>query len=216
MNARSGRGRSQNSIEQLRCDIITAANIYSTLTSKCFLYIYGDKFFEVTFPRRCFRHLCGVDSVESAKRFYDDAKDGILDRAQIVFTIQKGQSVRVAKKKAIALKSLLSLVNGQVIVLEGLQTKTFTYQVGVTDLAITLCLEKDLREDPHNPIFGLYYPRSLRVDEKAVEKSKSVEFVDFIFAKDIIPNGNSKYNKMVFGDASRELPPAIKNLIEDF
>ena len=87
-------------------------------------------------------------------------------------------------------------MNGQVVVLEDLQTKTFTYQIGVTDLAITLCLEKDLRDNPRNPIFGVYYPRSLRVDEKAVEKSLEAEFVDFIFAKDIIPNGNNKYSEM--------------------
>lgn len=215
MNTHSGRRRPQNSIEQLRSDIITAANIYSTLASKCFLYVYGDKYFEVTFPRRCFRHLCGVDSEESALRFYDDARDGKLDKAQIRFTRQKGQSVRVAKKKAMALKSLLSLVDQQVVVLEDLRTKTFTYQIGVTDLAITLCLEKELKNSPRNPVFGIYYPRSLRVDEKAIDKSDRAEFVDFIFAKNISIDSNSKYHEIVFRNDNREIPANIKKFIAD-
>ena len=203
------------SIEQLRNDIITAANIYSDLTSKSFLYVYGDKFFEVTFPRRCFRHLCGVDSVETAERFYVDARTGRLDKDQIKFKREKGQSIRVAKKKANTLKSLLCLIEQQVVVLEDLTTKTFTYQIGVTDLAITLCLEKDSGRSMKSPTSGLFYPRSLRVDEKALDKSASAEFANFVFVKDLSLDANKKYDKLVFCDGNSKMPESIRTLISE-
>lgn len=204
-----------SSIEQLRNDIITAANIYSGLTSRSFLYVYGDKFFEVTFPRRCFRHLCGVDSAETAERFYADAKAGRLDKDQIQFMRKKGQSIRVAKKKANTLKSLLCLINQQVVVLEDLTTKTFTYQIGVTDLAITLCLEKNSDKNAKSPIAGLFYPRSLRVDEKAIDKSAFAEFANYVFAKDLCLDGSKKYDKMLFSDGNSKMPDSIRGLIAE-
>ena len=210
---RNSRQDAHSPLEQLRNDITTAAKIYSSLASKSFLYVYGDKFFELAFPKRCFRHLCGVDSAYTAERFYNDAKNGRLDRAQIEFARQKGQSIRGAKKKAEALKSLLRLLHEQVAILENVVTRTFKYQIGMTDLAIVLCLDKDTVTDTRNPLAGLYYPKSLRVDEKAIEKSETAEFANFVFAKELSLQ-ESKYDELLFSDGSK-LPVTVRDLLDE-
>ena len=142
-----------------------------------------------------------------------DAQNGRLDRSQIAFNRQKGQSIRGAKKKAEALKSLLRLLHEQVAILEDLATQTFTYQIGMTDLAIVLCLDKDTATDAKNPIAGLYYPKSLRVDEKSVEKSKTAEFANFVFAKELSLQ-ESKYHELLFSDGSN-LPVTIQDMVDE-
>ena len=55
----------------IRQDIIDSAAIYSqSLAGKAFLYVYGEDFFEVSFPVDHFLHLTGVETKLSAKDFY--------------------------------------------------------------------------------------------------------------------------------------------------
>ena len=59
----------------IRQSIIDSAVIYSqSLAGKAFLYVYGDEFFEVSFPVDHFLHLTGVETRLSAKDFYKNAK----------------------------------------------------------------------------------------------------------------------------------------------
>lgn len=196
------------SLEQLRNDIITAANVYSMLASHSYLYVFGDDFFELFFPARCFRHLCGVSSTGKAEEFYRDAKAQRLTIRQIMFDHAKRQSVRSAKKKAANLKELASFASRQVIVLEKLKTQTFTYRIGVTDLSITLGLEKDKDLDM------LYFPRTLRIDDNDVDKSGNAVFADFIFEKELKLN-NTRYSRSTFHNQDVKVPNTIKHLLTD-
>ena len=55
----------------IRQGIIDSAEIYSqNLAGKVFLYVYGDEYFEVSFPIDHFLHLTGVETRLSAKDFY--------------------------------------------------------------------------------------------------------------------------------------------------
>ena len=55
----------------IRQGIIDSARIYSqSLAGKTFLYVYGEEFFEVSFPIDHFLHLTGVETKLSAKDFY--------------------------------------------------------------------------------------------------------------------------------------------------
>ena len=55
----------------IRQGIIDSAGIYSqSLAGKTFLYVYGEEFFEVSFPIDHFLHLTGVETKLSAKDFY--------------------------------------------------------------------------------------------------------------------------------------------------
>lgn len=81
----------------IRQDIIDSARIYSqNLAGKFFLYVYGDEYFEVSFPVDHFLHLTGVETKLSAKDFYKNAKKAKLTNKQfyliqdILMQMQKG------------------------------------------------------------------------------------------------------------------------------
>ncbi|MFR3882902.1 MAG: PBECR4 domain-containing protein [Lachnospiraceae bacterium] len=44
------------------------------LAGKTYLYVYGNEYFEVSFPIDHFLHLTGIETRLSAKDFYKDAK----------------------------------------------------------------------------------------------------------------------------------------------
>ncbi len=70
----------------IRQDLIESASVYSqNLAGKIFLYVYGDEFFEVSFPVNHFLHLTGVETYLSAKDFYRNAKKGKLTNSQFYF-----------------------------------------------------------------------------------------------------------------------------------
>ena len=70
----------------IRQGIIEVAIVYSqSLTGKTFLYVYGDEYFEVSFPVDHFLHLIGVETRLSAKDFYRNAKKAILTNNQFYF-----------------------------------------------------------------------------------------------------------------------------------
>ena len=70
----------------IRQDIIDSAGIYSqNLAGKAFLYVYGEEFFEVSFPVDHFLHLTGVETNLSAKDFYKNAKKAKLTNSQFYF-----------------------------------------------------------------------------------------------------------------------------------
>ena len=62
----------------IRQGIIEAAIVYSqSLAGKTFLYVYGDEYFEASFPVDHFLHLTGVETRLSAKDFYRNAKKSV-------------------------------------------------------------------------------------------------------------------------------------------
>ncbi len=66
--------------------IIEAARVYGRfLSGKNYLYVYGENYFEVSFPVDHFRHLTGVNSCLYAKKFYNYAKNGVLTNNQFYF-----------------------------------------------------------------------------------------------------------------------------------
>ena len=67
----------------IRTKILDAASVYSEeLAGKVFLYVVGDKHFEVAFPVDRFKHLTGTKSSLSAKDFYKKAKKATLTTDQ--------------------------------------------------------------------------------------------------------------------------------------
>ena len=71
----------------IRQGTVDAAIVYSqNLAGKTFLYVYGDEYFEVSFPIDHFLHLTGVETRLSAKDFYKNAKKSILTNKQFILT----------------------------------------------------------------------------------------------------------------------------------
>lgn len=194
----------------IRQDIIDSAAIYSqSLAGKAFLYVYGEEFFEVSFPVDHFLHLTGVETYLSAKDFYKNAKKGKLTNSQFYF--DERHLYANAKKKLPCLKRLPELTNDMVCILKDMQTVTIIYKLSVTNLEFTLGLTENV-DDSGNKINDFFLPMSLRVEDSSVEKSKDGDIVDFIFSKDA---SVAKYDSISFEDKHKAIPESIKHLIND-
>lgn len=194
----------------IRQDIIDSAAIYSqNLAGKAFLYVYGEEFFEVSFPVDHFLHLTGVETHLSAKEFYKNAKKGKITNSQFYF--DERHLYANAKKKLPCLKRLPELTNDMVCILKDMQTVTIIYKLSVTNLEFTLGLTENV-DDSGNKINDFFLPMSLRVEDSSVEKSKDGDIVDFIFSKDA---SVAKYDSILFEDKHKAIPESIKHLISD-
>lgn len=194
----------------IRQGIIKAAIVYSqSLAGKTFLYVYGDEYFEVSFPVDHFLHLTGVETRLSAKDFYRNAKKAILTNNQFYFDARHVYAN--AKKKLPCLKRLPELTNEMVCVLKDMQTMTITYKLGVTNLEFTLGLTENI-DRGGNKINDFFLPMSLRVKDSSVEKSNDGEIIDFIFSKDA---SVAKYDVLLVEDKDKKIPDCIKHLISN-
>ena len=89
----------------IRKNIIDSASMYSqNLAGKTYLYVYGNEYFEVSFPIDHFLHLTGVETRLSAKDFYKNAKKATLSNNQFYFNARHPYAN--AKKKLPCLKRL--------------------------------------------------------------------------------------------------------------
>ena len=194
----------------IRQDIIDSAGVYSqSLAGKAFLYVYGDEYFEVSFPVDHFLHLTGVETKLSAKDFYKNAKKAKLTNSQFYFDARHPYAN--AKEKLPCLKRLPELTNDAVCMLKDMQTVTSIYKLSVTNLEFTLGLTENT-DDKGNKINDFFLPMSLRVEDTSVEKSNDGEIVDFIFSKDA---SVSKYDTLLVEDKNKTIPESIKHLISD-
>lgn len=194
----------------IRQDLIESASVYSqNLAGKIFLYVYGDEFFEVSFPVNHFLHLTGVETYLSAKDFYRNAKKGKLTNSQFYF--DERHPYANAKKKLPCLKRLPELTNDVVCILKDMQTVTIIYKLSVTNLEFTLGLTENIDANG-NKINDFFLPMSLRVEDSSIEKSYDGEIVDFIFSKDA---SVAKYNILLVEDKYKSIPKSICHLISD-
>lgn len=194
----------------IRQNIIDSAAIYSqNLAGKVFLYVYGNEFFEVSFPVDHFLHLTGVETRLSAKDFYKNAKRAILTNNQFYFDTRHPYAN--AKKKLPCLKRLPELTNDTVCILKDMRTLTIVYKLSVTNLKFTLGLTENT-DDKGNKINDFFLPMSLRVEDSSVEKSNDGEVVDFIFSRDA---SVSRYETLLVKDESKNIPNCIKHLIKE-
>ena len=194
----------------IRRGIIDSAIVYSQmLAGKAFLYVYGDEYFEVSFPVDHFLHLTGVETRLSARDFYKNAKKSVLTNNQFYFDGRHPYAN--AKKKLPCLKRLPELTNEMVCILKDMQTVTIVYKLSVTNLEFTLGLTENTDKNG-NRINNFFLPMSLRVEDSSVEKSNDGDVVDFIFSKDA---SIVKYDTLLVQDKSKAIPDCIKHLISD-
>ena len=196
--------------KMIRQGIIDSAEIDSqNLAGKVFLYVYGEEYFEVSFPVDHFLHLTGVETRLSARDFYKNAKKAILTNNQFYFNARHPYAN--AKKKLPCLKRLPELTNDMVCILKDMETLRIIYKLSVTNLEFTLGLTENT-DNNGNKINDYFLPMTLRVKDSSVEKSSDGEVVDFIFAKDA---SISKYDTLLVEDKSKTIPGCIKHLISE-
>lgn len=200
--------KKQDKKEDLRRLVIKAAKIYGKhLAGKVFLYVYGDNFFEIQFKTDRFMHLTGVNSKLGAKDFYNKAKTAKLGQNQFYFS--NTHPFGVAKKKLPCLIRLPELTSDGIYILKDMSTKTITYKIGITNLDFTLGVTENI-DATGKKLNGYYVPRTLRVRDKASEKSGECIKADFIFQKD---SAAKKYNILNYREQNKEIPKSVFKLI---
>ena len=187
-------------ISKLREDILAGANSYKKhLTGKYFLCVFENKCIEIAFKNEHFKHLTGVESLLGGKDFYKRATKRTLTCEQ--FRVDKKHPYSLARKKCDYLGNINNLFSSDSLMITEFITNTFTYEFGITNLELTLGLIE-------NDTSQMYNPRTLRIKDKAIEKSRNVYSVDFVFCKN---NEWAVYEKLLFGqrDNVHALSPEI-------
>ncbi len=91
--------KSQDRLEIVRA-ISDAAELYREhLVGRQFMYVFDGRYIEVIYKTENFRHLTGVDTPLSAKRFYSYAARRILAASQISFSARHPYALCVRKLK---------------------------------------------------------------------------------------------------------------------
>lgn len=179
---------------QIVQEISKAAKLYKEhLVGKRFLYVFDGRYIEVSYKADNFRHLTGVETNLSAKRFYQYAVKKQLQSTQIFFTNRHPYSL--CKKKIRHIGEIAVLASNENFMLEEILTDTKTYKFGTTDLNFTLCLNKEY-DDKGREKSECYIVESLR-DGDCFSRSKTVYEVSHIFARN---NDAAKYSELLFMD----------------
>lgn len=192
--------------------IIKAAKSYKqNLVGKTFLYVFDNKYIEVMFKTKDFRHLTGVDTALSAQEFYKKSYQGKLQASQIFFSARHPYSL--AQKKLKHLQDISSLAMGESFMLKDVNTQTESYKYGTTDLEFSLCFNKEC------DINGIeqgdcFIAKSLR-DEDCFSKSNDVFTITHIFSKS---NDKKNYDTLLYMDKNSSIQSIgddIKELLSD-
>ena len=193
-------------------EISKAAQLYKKhLVDKKFLYVFDSRYIEVCYKTDNFRHLTGVETSLSAKRFYPYAVKKQLQSSQIYFSSRHPYSL--CKKKLKHICEIAVLASTENFMLEEILTNTKSYKFSATNLQFTLCLNKEY-DDYGQEKSECYIVESLR-DEDCFSKSKAAYEVSLILSKN---NAAKKYNNLLFMDKRtniEELSDEISSMIED-
>lgn len=185
----------KQALENITKTICAAAELYKkNLVGKTFMYVFDNRYIEVLYKTENFKHMTGVESPLSAKRFYTLAVKNQLNVAQIRLTARHPYSLCVRKLQHIT--DLINVTSSESFMLEEITTETEIYKFGTTDTKFTLCLGKDLDKETHLPKNDLFVVHSLR-DEDCFSKAKSIFDVTHIFCKQ---NDQKLYTDALFVD----------------
>ena len=201
----------QQDREKIVQEIKVAADLYRKhLVGKRFLYVFEGRYIEVLYKAANFRHLTGVATNLSAKKFYSYAAKKMLQASQIFFTPQHPFSL--CKRKIKHIGQIAMLAGSEGFMLEEIVTDTRNYKFGTTDLNFTLCLNKEY-DDKGQQKGDCFVVESLR-DEDCFSKSRTAYTVTHIFSA---PNDAKKYTTLLFMDENATidgLPDEIKNMLD--
>lgn len=202
-------GKKQDNLKAIVAEIKSAAKLYKEyLVGRKFIYVFDSRYIEVIYKAQNFKHLTGVESYLSAKRFYSSAVNDTLQTNQIRFN--KQHPYELCLRKIRHLHDLVNLAASENFMLEEIETNTQIYKFGTTDLNFTLCMNKDVVGDTNNEC---YIAQSLR-DEDCFDRAQNVYEVTHILSK---PNDAPFYTDVVWLDERHSLetlPECVTELVD--
>ena len=170
-----------------------------------FMFVFNNDYFEVMFKKSSFMHLTGVASCLKADDFYNHAlTERGLRPGEIFFN--EDHPYDLADKKTSILIGLGDITIKDSSVAMGIETKTFSYKLGVANLKFTVCLGDD--KNSLGEIQGkCKVPYSFRVEGISDTKSDDIYSVSHVLRK---KTGEKKYQILTYGDRN-----ALKDLNKD-
>lgn len=202
--------RKQDDLNRIVSSINSAAKLYQQfLVGRKFLYAFDGRFIEVIYKAQNFRHLTGVETSLSAKRFYQSAVHNQLQTNQIYFS--KTHPYDLCLRKVKHLHEIATLAASESFLLEEIHTNTQSYKFGTTDLNFTLCMNRE-SDTAGNAISECFVVQSLR-DEDCFQRAKNVYPVTHILSK---PNDARYYTDIIYlehGESLSTLPISIQSMV---
>lgn len=176
-----------------------------------YMFVYHNQYIEVMFKKSSFLHLTGVSTNISAENFFEHAliRNGLRPQ-EVLFG--QDHPYDLADKKTQYLTDLYKITLTDVVIATDIQTMTFKYSIGITNLEFIICLGDDT--DFEGKLKSkCKVPYSFRVEEIENNKFNKLYDVTHIFKK---KTGENKYNVLTYGDIEdvKLLPMEIQQKIE--
>jgi hypothetical protein len=198
--------------KKLAKSICDAAKLYKkNLVGRKFLYVFDNRYIEVLFKKRNYKHLTGVATSLLADSFYQNAVKGTLAGNQIWFDSDHPYNLCCRKVKHLC--DIAKMSTNESFMLEEITTSKIQFKFGITDLNFTLCFDKEY-DDNGNAAEDYYIVKSLR-DEDCFSKSNNVYEITHIFS---CSNDEKKYSNLLYMDKRMNLyglPNEVKGLLGD-
>ena len=158
-----------------------------------YMFVFNNDYVEVMFKKSSFMHLTGVASCLKADDFYNHAlTERGLRPGEIFFN--EDHPYDLADKKTSILIGLGDITIKDSSVVMDIETKTFSYKLGVANLEFTVCLGDD--KNSQGEIHGKV-PYSFRVEGIENSKSDKIYSVSHVLKK---KTGEKKYHILTYGD----------------
>ena len=204
--------KKQDDLKRIVAQIESAAKLYQKfLVGRKFLYAFDGRFIEVIYKAQNFRHLTGVETPLSAKRFYQAAVHDQLQTSQIHFS--KAHPYDLCLRKVRHLHQITDLAASESFLLEEIRTNTQSYKFGTTDLNFTLCMNREL-DAAGAEVSECFVVQSLR-DEDCFRRARNIYPVTHILSK---PNDARYYTDLIYlepGQSLASLPEEAAALVCD-
>ncbi|MDD6770643.1 PBECR4 domain-containing protein [Inconstantimicrobium porci] len=176
-----------------------------------YMFVYQNQYIEVMFKKSSFLHLTGVSTNISAENFFEHAliRNGLRPQ-EVLFG--QDHPYDLADKKTQYLTDLYKITITDVVIATDIQTMTFKYSIGITNLEFIICLGDDT--DLEGRLKSkCKVPYSFRVEEIENNKFNKLYDVTHIFKK---KTGEKKYNVLTYGNIEdvKLLPMEIQQKIE--
>ena len=158
-----------------------------------YMFVFNNDYVEVMFKKSSFMHLTGVASCLKADDFYNHA---LTERGLRPGEIFFNHPYDLADKKTSILIGLGDITIKDSSVVMDIETKTFSYKLGVANLEFTVCLGDD--KNSQGEIQGnCKVPYSFRVEGIENSKSDKIYSVSHVLKK---KTGEKKYHILTYGD----------------
>ena len=202
--------RQRNKTSALRNLLIVSQEYKNNMVGKIFMYVFDNRFIEVNYKVKNFKHLTGVDSALSADQFYRNCINRTLTIEQFYFNAR--HPYHLAENKIRHLGNFYNACSSECFMQEDITTNSGTYKFGTTEMNFSTLFAEDIDEVTGEKRSDYYIVKSLR-DKDCFDESSAVHSVTHIFVKN---NDERKYSTVLYLDNNNKsnIPQEAKDKLD--